>query len=505
MGRILKRALLVNWDSFPNFAAGGVYTWEKTLIENMPDWRFVVFNQLSNPNALGKYSLPKNVESVIAFPIFGTLRFEEFQRNQGSIVPRIVRTTSSVIEKEFLPLFREFLNQVLSDTCDTQRIQWSVLKLYNFLAKHDSKKCFEDYRTWGMFLERIKSDPLYREMYLREVHTAFQLIHRGLQILAVEIPRVDIIHSSLAWMPSLIAIPAKIMNKTPFIVTEHGVAFRELLLYYNAYLLNEPAKIFWKVFARNIVRSIYAAADVIVPVCEANVTWERSIGADPSKIKVIYNGVNVSRFKPMIVKKETTRPIVVSIARVDVFKDIIGLIQAIGHVKESLQNILCLLYGGATDLEYSIKCLDIVRDFRLENNFKFMGPTNEPEKAYAIGDVVGFSSVSEAFPFTVLEAMACGKAIVASDVGGVSEALGGCGILVRSRQPRDLAKGIIELLQNERLRNSLELASLNRARELFSIEKSVSQYKLLYASLSRPNERNYVETGPVPNDVVIAR
>ena len=36
----MKDVLLVNWDSYPNFASGGVYTWEKALIEKMPDWKF---------------------------------------------------------------------------------------------------------------------------------------------------------------------------------------------------------------------------------------------------------------------------------------------------------------------------------------------------------------------------------------------------------------------------------------------------------------------------------
>jgi glycosyltransferase involved in cell wall biosynthesis len=476
----LKKALLVNWDSYPNFTSGGVYTSIKTFIDNMQDWEFVIFNELSNSNSNGKYVVPSNVAQIIEIPMFGSNRYEEFYKENKSLLLKILRTKESIIKHEFLPLYRQFLSNLLTDNCDPKQLSQSIIELHKFLAIYDSKKCLEHYLTWETFLEQITKDPLYRHMEIKSVLTAFQVIQRNMQILSIQVPRVDLIHCSLAWLPSLVAIFAKVESNCPVVVTEHGVAFRELLLYYNGYLYDEPSKIFWKVFSRNVVRTIYSIADVITPVCHANVMWAKSLGADPSKIKVIYNGVNVKKFRPMKVKRETDKPTVVCLARIDPIKDIICLIQAIRYVREHIPNIQCLIYGTSTDLTYSWRCVDMVKNLELDNHVKFMGDTKEPEKAYNLADVVVISSISEGFPFAVIEAMACAKAIVASDVGGVREALEGCGMLVRSRRPHELAQAIVSLFKDKKLRNELEAAAVKKVREQFTAEQSVGGIRKLY-------------------------
>src|SRR5580693_10692751 len=103
-----KRALLVNWDNYPNVASGGVYTWAKSLVESLSDWDFYVFNQVSNPNVNSDYTLPSNVKQVIELPIFGTNRYEEFYDDGNPFIPKIRRTTEKVVERDFLPLYTEF-------------------------------------------------------------------------------------------------------------------------------------------------------------------------------------------------------------------------------------------------------------------------------------------------------------------------------------------------------------------------------------------------------------
>jgi len=480
----LRRALLINWDNYPHFATGGVYTWVKSLVDNAKDWEFVVFNQLSNANANAKYRLPQNVKQVIGLPVFGTHRCEEYYPENGPLLAKINRTTSEVIERRFLPLYQRFLSEVLADECDPKKLAQVVFELHRLLTQFDPKKCFEHASTWDAFLAKIKSDELYKGMKLREALLNFQVIQRSLQVLSVRLPKVEIIHSSLAWLPALAGVSAKTESNCPLMITEHGVAFRELLLYYNMFLYNEVSKLFWTTFTRNIISTIYDASDLIVPVCAANKAWEAKLGADESKIKVIYNGVDTSRFRPMRVPRQDDRPTVVSVARVSVFKDIIGLIQATNYVREEIPNVRTLVFGDATELDYSARCVSMVQKLHLEDNFKFMGGTKEPEKAYARGDLVAFSSITEAFPFAVIEAMACGKAVVATDVGGVREALEGCGILVRSRSPHDLADAIIRLLHDKGLRTKLEAVSIARAREKFRLEDSVRQYLDVYDQLT---------------------
>jgi glycosyltransferase involved in cell wall biosynthesis len=465
----------------------------------MPECEFTIFNQLSNPNSNSNLRLPANVKSVIGMPVFGTTRMEEFFSDGSALLPKLRRTTESIIVRRFLPLYKEFVESILADSCDPDRLAQLVFELHNFLTVYDSKKCFEHPQTWDAFLDRIMRDPLYKEMKLREALTNYHVLQRSMQVLSVKLPKVDIIHTSLAWLPSLLGVSAKIENGSSLLLTEHGVAFRELLLYYNTFLYSEASKLFWTVFTHNVVRTIYRSADLIIPVCNANTTWETKLGADPAKVKVIYNGVDTDRFRPMEVAKDP-RPTVVSVARISIFKDIINLIQATERVKQSVKDVRCLLYGDSTEPEYYERCAEEVKKLHLQDTFYFMGGTKEPEKAYAVGDVVAFSSITEGFPFAVIEAMACGKAIVATDVGGVSEALEGCGLLVKSRSSHDLAEGILRLLNERGLRHDMERASLARASKEFSLGKCIQQYRETYDELAnleaKRSERAPMEAVP---------
>ena len=479
----MKKVLLINWDGYPNIASGGVYTWTRALIDSMQDYEFVVVNALSNPNCNSVYTVPQNVTQVIDVPIFSSNRYDEFSKEKKSILPKILRTTESVIQNNFLILYKEFLRAVISDRCDTKLLEELVIKLHDFLLKYDSKKCLEHHMCWDIFVEQLSEQHLYRHLTMKEALIAFQLVQRHIALLSIQVPKVDIIHCSLAWLPSLIAIYARKESNCPVLITEHGVAYRELLLYYNRYLFDESSKIFWKIFSHNIIRTVYSISDTLTTVCNFNKVWEEKLGADPSKIKVVYNGVDTSKFRPVQVQRTDTRPTVVSVARIDPFKDIVCLTQAIKYAKEEIPDILCLIYGAGIDLEYSVRCDKAVKELGLEDNVKFMGGTKEPEKAYSAGDIVAISSIMEGVPFTVIEAMAGGKAVVASDVGGVREALGDCGLLVRSRRPRELAKGIVRLLQDKELRQKFEKDSLIKINTEFTLEQCVQKFRQEYADL----------------------
>ena len=243
MVKYMKRVLLINWDSYPNFPTGGVYTWAKNLIDNLSDWEIFVLNQLSNSNVNAMYKVPRQVRQVIEVPLFGSTRLEEYCGVGGPFVPKITRTNDRIIKDDFLPRFHSFLTNIIADRCDVNQITNSICNLRNFLTTHDSKKCVEHYGTWEVFRDVLSSDDIYREMELSEAVTTFRVLQRGLQVLAVPVPKVDLIHCSVAWVPSLIAVSEKIENQTPVIITEHGVAFRELLLYYNGYLYNDRSKV----------------------------------------------------------------------------------------------------------------------------------------------------------------------------------------------------------------------------------------------------------------------
>jgi glycosyltransferase involved in cell wall biosynthesis len=477
----LKRVLLVNWDGYPNISTGGVFTWEKALVEELSDWEFVIFNQLSNSNSNGVFKVPKNVVKVVALPLFGANRYEEF--SSTPFFRKILWTSEKTAEKYFDPMFYRFASRLISADSTPVQVKESVLELHRFLGSFDYKKCIERPALWEGFVDLMKESPLYREMSLNEALLSYQMMQRLVQTLSIRLPKVDLVHCSLAWMPSLLAVVQKAETGCPVIITEHGVALRELFLYYNGYTYDEASKVMMKVIATNIVKTLYSIADVVAPVCEANTVWERELGVPREKIRVIYNGIDTNRFRPMSVERKSDRPTVVFVGRIEIFKDLVSLITAIALVKRQIPDVLCLIYGEGGDLDYCRACLSAVKTLGVQGNVRFMGKTKEPEKAYNAGDVVAMSSVTEAFPFAAIEAMACAKPVVATDVGGTREALEGCGVLVRSRNSADLAKGIVRLLRDRELRLRLGEAALRTARERFELSNSANQYRRLYEEL----------------------
>ena len=171
--------------------------------------------------------------------------------------------------------------------------------MYNLFLKYDPKKCVQHPSTWEILMDILNADDLYKEISVYNAQRIHQIIKVIIQIISLDLPKVDLVHCSLAWLPSLIAISQKKKWNCTVIVTEHGVALREIVLTSTTSLFDEASSNFWKIFCGNIIRTIYSIADVIAPVCYANAVWEQKIGAEPSKIRVIYNGVDTQKFTPV--------------------------------------------------------------------------------------------------------------------------------------------------------------------------------------------------------------
>ena len=99
-------------------------------------------------------------------------------------------------------------------------------------------------------------------------------------------------------------------------------------------------------------------------------------------------------------------------------------------------------------------------------------------------DVVVLPSVSEAFPFSVLEAMSCGRVVVATDVGGVREALESNGALVPARDAEAMAAEVRRLLDDPQLRAALGTRARSTVVEKFRVDHTIARYLDLYSELS---------------------
>ena len=143
------------------------------------------------------------------------------------------------------------------------------------------------------------------------------------------------------------------------------------------------------------------------------------------------------------------------------------------------------IYGGTPpgNEGYRNDCLDLRDKLGLEESVAFEGRVRSIADAYLSGDVVVATSISEGFPYAVLEAMASGRAMIATDVGGVSEAIDDTGILVPPQDEISLADACIKLLADPELRAALANAGHERVRSRFMVELSNERYGELYDDL----------------------
>jgi glycosyltransferase involved in cell wall biosynthesis len=97
-------------------------------------------------------------------------------------------------------------------------------------------------------------------------------------------------------------------------------------------------------------------------------------------------------------------------------------------------------------------------------------------------DVFVLPSLSEGLPLSLLEAMAAGKPIVATSVGGVPEVVrdGHTGFLVPPCDPDALAARVLFVLQDPAVASQVAAAGRARVREAFSLETMVAEYRALY-------------------------
>jgi glycosyltransferase involved in cell wall biosynthesis len=128
----------------------------------------------------------------------------------------------------------------------------------------------------------------------------------------------------------------------------------------------------------------------------------------------------------------------------------------------------------------------------LETCLKFAGRKTAAELAelYSSATLVVSPSLGECLSTVVLEAMCCGAAVIATDVGGIREQLDEyTGMIVPPRDAPALSNAICTLLANEDRRHSLGLAARQKARSQFNVRNMIDRHVRLYEELLETDER----------------
>lgn len=129
----------------------------------------------------------------------------------------------------------------------------------------------------------------------------------------------------------------------------------------------------------------------------------------------------------------------------------------------------------------------LVREHHLEKHMLLPGFRTDVVGCIKGFDLFVMSSVTEGLGTSLLDAMACRRAIVGTRTGGIPEVVdeGTTGLLVEPRDARHLAEAIVRLLQDASLRNQMAEAGYARVRERFTVERMVAETAAVYARLAR--------------------
>jgi glycosyltransferase involved in cell wall biosynthesis len=328
--------------------------------------------------------------------------------------------------------------------------------------------------------ERNKPRDLDVTISLAEALAVSRLMARQLKPLYAPTARVEVMHAVSNGLAALPAMAAKWAHGTPFVLTEHGVYLRERYLSYTAAEYPHAMRALILNFYRLLTGAAYQMAELIVPGSHYNQRWELRGGADPKKIHTVYNGIDPTEFS--IAAEDPAEPTITWLGRVDPLKDLHTLIRAFALVRAEQPEAKLRLLGPtpAGNEAYLKSCQALVRELWLESSVHFEGRVASALEAYHGGHVFAMTSISEGFPYTLIEAMACGCAVVATDVGGVGEAVSEAGVIVPPRDHAAVAHACLELLSNPGLRRKLGGAARARVLTQFTLEKCLNAYSDIY-------------------------
>lgn len=209
---------------------------------------------------------------------------------------------------------------------------------------------------------------------------------------------------------------------------------------------------------------------------------------EPQQVLSIPNGVDIEAFSPNPARGAAVRsnlglareqPLIGMVARLEPVKNHDCLLRAFVKVVADHPAARLLLVGDG-QLRPAIE--ERIREYGLRESVWMAGERDDVADVYRALDVCVLPSLAEGSSISILEAMASGVSIVASDVGGTPDLLGhgSCGLLVPVDQPEPLASAIIKLIHNPDLRRGLAGAARRRCSERYTFATMLDRYERLY-------------------------
>ncbi|HLC86645.1 glycosyltransferase family 4 protein [Candidatus Woesearchaeota archaeon] len=212
---------------------------------------------------------------------------------------------------------------------------------------------------------------------------------------------------------------------------------------------------------------------------------EKKANIDPSKIKVVNRGINLSRFEVEPDKNKYNSHNVLFIGPNAERKGAIYVVKAAKEILNKFPNSTFTIIGSCSYF-YKNKIKSFIKENNIENKFEFIPhlPQQELTKFYKRANAFVMPSIMEAFGQVYLEAMSAKTPVIGTNVGGVSDIITkDVGYLVPPRNSNEIAEDIIEIFSDSKKAKLLGENGRKRVKEKFSIERMVKETVDVYKSV----------------------
>jgi glycosyltransferase involved in cell wall biosynthesis len=478
------------------FITGGVSNWLHALISNLPQFTFAVVHLSDKPDPARKpkYTLPANVTDFR----------EIFIHDVSARQPR----HHTPLAPEMWQHFREF-HQALHVDLPYQHPDfqaWLGSDQHQGMTNND---ILYSQAGWELIAElNARFAP---EKSFIDYFWTFRFTHLPLfALLEAEIPQARLYHAVSVGFGGYLGALAKLRTGRPLLLTEHGVYLREreIEIAQAEWIYSEKQHDFqlgrtldffqqwWLDMFRYMTKSAYEQADRIISITRFNTRYQLRYGADPDKLDVIPNGIDVAKLSR--IQRDTTRQgqfNVGLVGRVVPIKDIKTFIRAIKVASISIPTIHGYIIGPTEeDPEYFAECQQIVDMLQVGEYITFTGQANVADY-YTFLDVMVLTSLSEGQPLVILEGHCVGIPVVATDVGACRElltganaedaAIGPSGLLTPADSPGETANALVRLWRNPQMRAQMGQAGRERTLRYYRQESLYAAYDALYRHYGR--------------------
>lgn len=216
-------------------------------------------------------------------------------------------------------------------------------------------------------------------------------------------------------------------------------------------------------------------------------TLFQEFGFSSRKIEVIHNGIGLPPEIDAISQNcfhIGTAGRMVPVKDYNLFLDVAAAV-----TKEAPHTRFSILGDGPLKDELKKRAIKL----QLDGRVNLLPPQPDPFPYYNSLELYLNTSVHEGIPMSILEAMACGKPVIAPKVGGIPEIVSHAkeGVLVDGRKPEDYAYACLSLIKDQALRSQMGQAARKKIATSFSAQKMAQSYYKLYTSIA-PNSNKWI-------------